>query len=188
MKLFPSNASLEFRKFSRIIQQRLVRAGLIDFLDETESGCVENGSAFFVELVLQDGSLIEQAEAVILDIASTFKQEHGHVRVTGVVRAHWAIGSITHVGHCPDESGLTKFSECFKVELESGRGRQIVEIEATPSAFEEIDRSLGVGDQFDEQVIRKLVEHDLNKGGESYWDPIRHPKQYLNDIATRAMI
>jgi hypothetical protein len=186
--LYPAHDSRDFREFSQIVQQRLDETGLIEFLDDAESGCVENGSKFFVELVLQDGSLIEQGEGLILDLAGTFPREHEHVRVQGVVRAHWTVGSIIHVGLCRDESGLLRNAECYKVELVSGRGRQIVEVEVLPSAFEEIARSLGAGEQFVQQVIRQLLEHDLKKGGLSYWHQIRHPKQHINQMAALAMI
>lgn len=186
--LHPSYESRDFQEFSLIVQKQLEHTGLIDFLDGTQSGCVENGSQFFIELVLHDGSLIKEGEALVLDIADTFKQEHGHLRVQGVVRAHWTIGSIIYAGNCRDETGLLKSSECYKVELESGRGKQIVEIEVLPSAFEEIDQMLGVGDEFVNQVIRKLLENDLSKGGLSFWHPIRYPKKELNHIAAQAMI
>jgi len=188
IKLHPSFESREFQEFSQTVQRRLEETGLIEFLDDGESGCIENASEFFVELVLHDGSLIEQGEGLVLELAKTFRQKHGHIRVSGVVRAHWTVGKVTHVGNCWGESGAPKSSECFKAELESGSGYQIIEIEVTPSAFEEIERTLGSGDQFVQQVIRKLLEHDLNKGGLSYRHPIKHPKQYINDIAAQAMI
>ena len=37
-----------------------------------------------------------------------------------------------------------------------------------PSAFERIESALGVGDHFVDQVIRKLVEHDLSKGANRF--------------------
>ena len=157
-------------------------------MDDAKSGCVENGSKFFVELVLQDGSLIEHGEGIILDLATTFPGKHEHVRVEGVVRAHWVVGSITHVGLCRDESGLLKNAECYKAELVSGRGRQNVEVEVLPSAFDEIERAMGAGDMFVQQVIRQLLEHDLKKGGLSYWHPIKHPKQSINQMAVLAMV
>lgn len=188
IKVYPSFETPEFMEFSSVVQARLEQTGLIEFLDEAKSTCIENGSEFFVELVLHDGSEIAHGEELILEIAKAFKQKHEHIRVSGVVRAHWSINGITPLGHCHDESGLPKNSECFTVQLESGKGRQAVQVEVTPSAFEEIDRTLGTGDQFVNQVIRKLLEHDLNKGGESYWHPIRHPRQYLSQIAAQAMI
>ena len=188
IKLYPSYESKEFAEFSSLVQQKLEQTGLIDFLDESVSTCIENGFEFFVELVLNDGSEIKRGEDLILEIAKAFNEEHKDIRVTGVVRAHWSIKNITYRGNCHDESGLLKSSECFGVELESGKGRQVVEVEVTPSGFDEIARRLGTGNYFVEQVIRKLLEHDLRKGGESFWHPIRHPKQYLNDVAAHAMI
>ncbi len=188
IKLYPSYESTEFGEFSSLVQQRLEQTGLIDSLDESASTCIENGSEFFVELVLNDGSKISTGEELILAIAKAFKQKHENIRVSGVVRAHWSINSITYRGSCRDELGMLKSSECFGVELESRSGRQVVEVEVTQSGFEEIARSLGAGNEFVEQVIRKFLEHALNKGGESYWHPIKHPKQYLNDLAAQAMI
>jgi hypothetical protein len=119
IKLYPSHDAREFKEFSQTVQQRLEEIGLIEFLDDNESRCIENGETFFVELVLQDGFLIEQGEGLILELARTFKPKHEHVRVLGVVRAHWAVGSATYTGQCRDESGLLKMSECYKVELVS---------------------------------------------------------------------
>jgi hypothetical protein len=185
IKLYPSFDTAEFRAFCSLVQKRLAETGMIDVLDETHSGSVEIGSTFFVELVLHDGSWIAQGEALILEMAN-FK--HEHVRVVGVVRAQWTVASIQHVGNCIDGSGLLKTSECFKVELRAGEGKQVVEVEVTPGAFEEIDRRLGKGIQIVQQVIRMLLEENLKQGGQSYWHPIRNPKHRLDHLAAQAMI
>lgn len=188
IKLYPSYESKEFAEFSALVQRRLEQTGLISFLDESMSTCIENAAEFFVELVLHDGAEIKRGEELLTEIAKTFMQKHQNIRVSGVVRAHWSIKSITYKGNCHDESGLPKNSECFRVELESGKTIHTVEVEVTPSGFDEIVRNLGPGDQSVERVIRKLLENDLKKGGESFWHPIRHPKQYLNDVAAHTMI
>jgi hypothetical protein len=188
IKLYPSYESKEFVEFSSLVQRRLEETRLIDSLDESVSTCIENGSEFFIELVLHNGSEIKRGEDLILEIAKAFREKHQNIRVSGVVRAHWSIKSITYQGNCRDESGLIKSSECFNAELQSGEATQVVEVEVTPSGFDQIASSLGAGPDFVEQVIRKLLEHDLQKGGESFWHPIRHPKQYLNDVAVKAMV
>ena len=188
IKLYPSYESKEFVEFSKLVQRRLEQTRLIDSLDESLSTCIENGAEFFVELVLHDGSEIKHGEELILGIAKDFREKHQDIQVSGVVRAHWFVKSIAYQGSCRDESGLLKSSDCFRAELESGKARQGVEVEVTPNAFDQIACSLGVGDNFVEQVISKLLEHDLRKGGESFWHPIRHPKRFLNDVAVRAMI
>lgn len=186
LKLYPSFETAEFREFCSIVQKKIEEMGMIDLLDETHSACVENGSTFFVELALHDGSWIARGEELILEISNSFK--HEHVRVMGVVRAHWTVAEIQHVGTCTDDSGLPRNSECFKVELRAGEGKQIVEVEVTPGAFEKIDRRLGKGMQIAQQVIRKMLEENLKQGGQSYWHPIRNPKHRLDELAAQVMI
>jgi hypothetical protein len=165
-----------------IIVEKLKSAGLLEAVNRDKSQVLDFPEEFFVELVLNDGSKLEETERLIEHVQADL-QSRG-VRLDSIVRAMWKVrevskaydpGWIAVEGRKP---GMLTMP--FKATLESGNAQTDVWVEMTPSGYNELKR---VG-QSDEESLKKIVRAflavELSVGGTSYWDPIRYERRELN--------
>jgi hypothetical protein len=170
------------------IRQRLQAAGLLSALDEHKSQFLEFPEGFFVELVLNDGARLVDVEGIVRELNESLRKQG--VELNSIVRANWVVETIGNPGPAVSVSGGIRSAWAFPVTLVSGSAKTDVEIDVTQLAIQEIkgkvaDGSLGAMDEklAMQEIVREFLKLHLSLGGESYWDPIRYPKQDLNDSA-----
>jgi hypothetical protein len=149
-----------FERFETTFKNGLAAAGLQDFIDLKSSQFLDCGSEFFIELVLNDGSKIPDAEG-LLGQAAIVLQKGGTI-LDGVVRAAWEVMNIKPVGHAISSNGYRKASKAFLAELKSGNANCTAD---------------------DVAAVQRYLEHQLSFGGTSYWNPLKYGRLELNEPA-----
>jgi hypothetical protein len=71
----------------------------------------------------------------------------------------------------------------FKVTLESGSTQTDVWVDVTPGGYAQLKQAGQPDEESLKKVVRDFVAIQLSVGGTSYWDPIRYPRQELNEAA-----
>ena len=176
-----------FENFETTVKKDLVAAGLQDFINWKSSQFLDCGSEFFVELVLNEGSKISEAERLL---AREVELLGGHNEILdGVVRAAWEVLEIKPLGQVISSNGFPRASKAFIAELKSGNATCIVEVDMTYSAIELLRRKRsGTAHSNGKCVpanevgaIRRYLEHQLSYGGTSYWNPLKYSRRELNE-------
>jgi hypothetical protein len=174
-------------ELGKLTREQLSAAGLWDLVDQHKSQFLEFPDGFFAEIVLKDGSKIAEAELVESDLRQSLRKQGTELDV--IVRSIWAVDSVGDPKVVPGTPGVSDFSVVYPARLVSGGLTVDVQVEVTILASEAIKRrakqSAGSYDRkaATKQVVKEFLDLQLSFGGESYWDPIRHPKQELNDSA-----
>ena len=174
-------------ELGKLTREQLSAAGLWDLVDQHKSQFLEFPDGFFAEIVLKDGSRIAEAELVESDLRQSLRKQGTELDV--IVRSIWAVDSVGDPKVVPGTPGVSDFSVVYPARLVSGGLTVDVQVEVTISASEAIKRrakqSAGSYDKKAaiKQVVKEFLDLQLSFGGESYWDPIRYPKQELNDSA-----
>jgi hypothetical protein len=154
------------------LEGRLNQAGLLGFLDKSESRFLDLEDDFFVELVARDSTKLPEFGR----IAEAVKSENPKVKT--LVRAHWEIERVGQPVQAYDipGTGALRMAVLFPVDLRSGQGASRVWVEVTTLA----GMALGEHGLNVEGVVRDFVAEQLSKGGASYWDPERFPRLEIN--------
>ncbi len=154
------------------MEGRLNQAGLLPYLDKSESRFLDLEDDFFVELVASDSTKLPEFGRV----ADAVKSENPRVKT--LVRAHWEIENVGNPAQAYDipGTGAPRFAVLYPVDLKSGQGTQRVWVEVTTLASMTFKHY-----SLDENaLVREFVAEQLSKGGASYWDTQRFPRLEIN--------
>jgi hypothetical protein len=154
------------------MEGRLDKAGLLPYLDESESRFLDLEDDFFVELVARDSTKLPEFGR----IAEAVKSENPKIKT--LVRAHWEIEKVGQPVQAYDipGTGAPRTAVLYPVELRSGLGAKRVWVEVTTLASMAFDSH-----RLDEKgIVHDFVAEQLLKGGSSYWDPERFPRLEIN--------
>ena len=172
-------------ELERRVKERLNEAELLVYLDGSSSQFLEVPGPF-CELVLNDGSKLQQARQVVDALKAEFREQD--LELDAVVRALWQIASVNYVGQCRAESGGVRTAECYSVSLACGLGRAAVTVEVGFGAIETVRATLGskwpsdvtASNDAMGKMVRAFVQEHLDQGGKSYWDPERNAVLQMN--------
>jgi len=180
-----------------LVERQLRDAGLFRFVSREHSQFLDLGDEMFVEVVLNDGTPLDDVEKIVRRTAQEAKAQG--VRLDSVVRALWEVDDVRYLGPSRSSNGGLRAAYEFEVTLKSGTRHQRVTVDASWSAVEFLRQKLGLGkfvsgsddalekghlsDELVGERVRSFVEHELSSGGTSYWDPILYQRRELNDAA-----
>lgn len=170
-------------ELENLIRGKLDSYGLLRVIDEFKSQFLEFPDGFFVELVLTDGAKLVDVERVGREIRESLRKENVDLNV--IVRAIWTVEEVGDPAAPADSSGNVQLGRWrVPVMLASGGLTQQVKVDVSYSVVLDLKNRI-VGNGWSEtsaikEVVREFIEMELSLGGESYWDPIRDPKQEIN--------
>lgn len=180
-----------------LVEHQLRGAGLWKFVSREHSQFLDLGDELFVEVVLNDGTPLDDVAKMMRRTAEEVKARG--VAVESVVRALWEVDDVRYLGPSRSSNGGLRAAYEFGVTLKSGARRQHVIVDVSWSAVEFLRQKLGLGkfvsgsenalqkghisDELVGERVRSFVEHELSLGGTSYWDPILYPRRDLNEAA-----
>ena len=172
-------------ELNKSLSEAFKSAGLSRYLVREQCQLHEVPEGFFVEIVLSDGSKLDEAENVIASIRA--EAEAQGRRLICILRAIWSVKRVEKVGPSRGKSGGIKTSMDFRALLESGRRETEVVVEVGGHALRELRERLGSDDELLE-VAADFLRLQLSWGGAGYWDPMRYPKQILNGAAASYLL
>ena len=168
------------RELGRILSEAFRSVGLSRYVVRDQSQLFEIPEGFFVETVLSDGSKLEEAENLIASIRCEVGAQGSHL--IPILRAIWTVKKVEKVGVSRGKSGGIKSAIDFRAVLESGSREADVIVEVTSPALQDLRKKVGSDDQILE-TVKDFLRLQLSFGGAGYWDPIRYPRQVLNEAA-----
>jgi hypothetical protein len=179
---------MERAAVDKLIKENLASAGVLEVVDREKSQLLEFPEDLFVEIVLRDGSKLNDVERTIERIQSDL--EGRGVRLDSIVRATWRVRDVEKhfdPSWIVDSSRPGGFLSLpilpFKVTLESGSSQTDVWVDVTPSGYDQLKQAGQADEESLKRIVRDFLTIQLSVGGTSYWDPIRYPHQELNDAA-----
>lgn len=173
-------------ELENLIRIKLDSSGLLHVVDEFKSQFLEFPDGFFVELVLTDGAKLVDVERIGREVRELLRKQSVDLDV--IVRAIWAVKKVGDPTTPADSSGNPQLGRWrVPVTLASGGRTQQIEVDVLYSVVLDLKNRI-TGKGWNEtsavkEVVREFVEMELSLGGESYWDPIRDPKQEINGNA-----
>jgi hypothetical protein len=175
-----------FHQLREMLEKRLRDAGLAQYINKERSQFLDLDGEVFAEIVLNDGSVLDEVEKVVRLAADEMKAQG--VSLDSLVRAQWEIVSIRYSGQSrtPDLNNWIAAVE-FRVVLRSGVRQCVVTMDVTWAALELLKHKLGLKDTETQRalprghvvremvapIVRKFLEQNLSRGGTSYWDPLQ---------------
>jgi hypothetical protein len=175
-------------QLERRIREKLNAAGLSQVLNDYKSQFLDFPDGFFVELVLNDGTKLVEVERIAREVRDELGKQN--IELDVIVRSLWIVQSIEGPKPAISVSGGIGAAWAFSTTLVSGELKANAEVAVTQLAVREIKRrieegSLEPADEKDavREVVKEFLKLQLSFGGESYWDPIGHPQQELNESA-----
>jgi hypothetical protein len=175
---------MEKAELDRIIKDKLASAGLLEYVDRDKSQLLEFPEEFFLEIVLRDGSKLDDANKMVEQVRSDL-QSRG-VRLDSIVRALWNVKEPVEkfpAAVYPDSEGKYILAIPFVAILESGSRQQRAWVDMTPGAYDELKRVGRNDDDLLRKIMADFLRLQLSCGGASYWDPIRYPRRRLDEAA-----
>jgi len=177
--------STELEKLTR---DELTNVGLWRVVDRHKSQFLEFPDGVFAEVVLADGSKLEDAEGVLRALRENLRKQG--IELDAIVRATWTVENIGDPRPSIDISGDIRLATVFQVRLVSGGATADVDVVMDPPVVLGIRRKLlsASAKSLDEiavmkEVVREFLNLELALGGESYWDPKRYRKRELSEAA-----
>jgi len=176
---------MDKNQVENVIVNELKLAGLLDSVNRDKSQVLEFPEEFFVELVLNDGSKLEETKKRIAQVQADLQSQG--VGLDSIVRALWKVREVSRAydpgwiaveGRKP---GMLTMP--FRATLESGSAQTDVWVELTPSGYDELKRVGQTGEESLKKVVRAFLAAELSVGGTSYWDPTRPEPRELNGAA-----
>ena len=180
-----------------LIESRLQDTGLSKFVNRDYSQFLDVAEELFVEIVLNDGTALEDVEKIVRHTAQELKTQG--VRLDSVVRAIWEVGKVDYIGPARGSSGGLRAAYEFRVTLKSGERSHQVSVDVSWGAMEFLEHKLGLKKfvaghddalrqgHLDEVIVgnlvRSFVQYELSRGGTSYWNPLLDGRLDLNDTA-----
>ena len=172
-------------ELTKALADHFKSAGLSRYVVRDKRQLFEVPEGFFVEIVLSDGSKLDEAENLIASARAQVEAQGSHL--ISILRAIWSVKKIERHGPSRGKSGGIKTSVDFGAILESGRRETEVVVEVGRHALKELRERLGSDDQARETVA-DFLRLQLSWGGAGYWDPIRYPRQVLNEAAVSYLL
>ena len=180
-----------------LVEHQLRDAGLSKFVSREHSQFLDLGDEMFVEVVLNDGTPLDDVEKIVRRTSQEVKAQG--VKLDSVVRALWEVDDVRYLGPSRSSNGGLRAAYEFEVTLKSGTRRQRVIVDVSWNAVEFLRQKLGLGkfvsgsdnalqkghlsDELVGERVRSFVEHELSLGGTSYWDPVLNARRDLDDAA-----
>jgi len=169
----------------KLIRDALTTAGLWGSVDQYKSQFLEFPDGFFAEIVLNEGSKLVDAEGVVRQVEESLRKQG--TELDAIVRATWTVKEIGNPAAARGASGGIRAAWAVPATLVSGNLERQVEVDVLYSVVLDLKQKLA-GKVLDEtsavkEVVREYLEMELSRGGESYWDPIRYPRQEINGSA-----
>ncbi len=184
---------LTFNELRSTLEKRLRDAGLAQFVNRERSQFLDLDGEVFAEIVLNDGSVLDEVEKIV-DLAANEMKAQG-VSLDSVVRTLWEIVSVEYSGRQSRTSDLTQLraAEEFRVLLRSGARECSVAVNVTWGAIELLEHKIGLREaetspvlppghvvrEMVAPIVRKFIEQALSRGGISYWDPLQFSQREL---------
>lgn len=164
-------------RIDELLRENLKRRGISGHVEEVELFATPEG--ILAEVVLRDGSVLEEAQKAVQDVER--KLEGEGISLLPTVRALWKVEAVQRI-EIPNPPGAPSdlVGALFKGTLKSGARYQEVWLAVTPSA-QQVLRPLTTSDQALVELVRAFLLHRLSIGGAGYWDPIREQKLELDD-------
>lgn len=167
-----------------LIRERLNSVDAWRLIDQHKSQFLEFPDGLFAELVLGDGSRLVDVDRIARELQESLRKQDVDLDV--IVRCIWTVQDIQ--GPVPSAAGSGGMRFPWTAVLASGSLVINVEVDVTHLAVLEIKRRFdaqyeAAGKAVMKEVIGEFLKLQLSFGGESYWDPIRYPRQELNDSA-----
>jgi hypothetical protein len=179
---------MDYDELDRLITTKLNERGLGEYLVKEKSVLLDFPEEYLAEIVLNDAGRIDEANQALAEVAAQLNRENQ--KLDYIVRSLWDVEEVKLAPDSTPEAianlmSQGVFSLRFVATLKSGeRVRKEVGVEVAPSAYEELRR---LGQPTDENFLKDLVRDylrlQLSFGGESYWDPMKYPRQRVNDGA-----
>jgi len=168
------------------LEAKLEASGLSQALRRDLCQFIDLPSGFFVEIVLEDGSLLPQARKVIAEFRRDL--EPTGLQLDDVVRATWAVSGmdVESLGPARAADGGIRSAERFRAKLVAGRGSCDVTVDVSTAAQEHLKEQLSSSSLSRDTlllVVRDFLELELASGGKSYWDPLLHKELDLSAAA-----
>lgn len=168
------------------LEKRITDAGLAKYYERERSQFLDFFfGEVFVELVLNDGFVLSDAEKVVGQTTEELAQQG--IQLDSVVRAVWDVMSVEYAG------GTALAADEFRVVVRAGRRRHQLRVNVSFAATEILRHKLGLSNSAGEDDLRpeyflreiltprvqEFVEHALSRGGTSYWDPLQEDSPML---------
>jgi len=176
------------------LDRRVRESGLGEFVNRKQSQFLELEDDFFVEVVLNDGAVLEDVEKVVKGAADELKPQG--VKLDIIVRAVWEVEAVEYVGPSRSSDGGLRAALAFRGTLKSGRRTCFVTVDVFWGAVEVLESRLGLkkfvgqrpnaaetrdlANEMLLRVVRKFLQFQSAAGGTSYWDPLLRPQLELN--------
>src|SRR6266852_2502793 len=176
-----------FNELRSTLEKRLREAGLAQFVNRERSQFLDLEGEVFAEVVLNDGSVLDEVEKIVHLAADEMKTQG--VSLDSIVRALWEIVSVEYTGRTSRTPDLTNWraAEEFRVVLRSGTRECHVIVNVTWGAIELLERKVGLREKEPSAalppghvvremvgpIVRRFIEQALSRGGASYWDPLQ---------------
>ena len=181
-------------QIQKTVEQRLNDAGMFAALNGEFSQFLSFPEGAFVEIVLNDAGRISDVEEILRGYKEELLREG--IELDAIIRAVWKVTAVNFVGLARSaEGGLLSAAE-FEAFLIAGRKQCRVTVNVSVAAEELLQRQLaGRNSRSTSRLpwdarkellctaVKKFLEIQLHNGGESYWDPIRHPHLDINEAA-----
>lgn len=168
------------RELDKALAERVKSAGLSRYVVRDKSQAFEVPEGLFLEVVLSDGSKLEEAANLIASIRNEVEAQGS--QLISVLRAVWSVKRIERGGPSRGKSGGIRTSVDFVATLESGSRETEVVVEVGGFAFQKLRERL-VNDSHVLDAVADFLRLQLSWGGAGYWDPIRYPRQQMNEAA-----
>ncbi len=174
-------ATMSAQQVVDYLTERLGAERLLDFV--VEKRVLEFPDEFLAEVVLNDGTKLEDARSVADAVQGEFRAKG--VELDSIVRAQWHVDAVKKVaGHEFPGLPAGPVGLLFQCALRSGGRTQDVWVDVTSSAFQAL-RPLGTSDEALENSVRDFLRRRLSVGGPGYWDPIRDSRLELDARAAQ---
>jgi hypothetical protein len=180
-----------------LLDNKLREAGLSDFVNRKHSQFLDMEDNFFIEVVLDDGAVLEDVEKVVRITEEELKPQGGKLDI--IVRAIWEVVQVQYVGPSRTADGGLRAALAFRALLKSGRRNCHVMIDVFWGAMEFLERKLGLKkfvsgqpeaterrhltEEMANRVVESFLKHQLASGGTGYWNPLSYSELELNESA-----
>jgi hypothetical protein len=174
-------------ELEKAIREQLEKDGLWQLVDQRKSQFLEFPDGLFAEIVLGDGSELAAAESVVRELRESLEKQG--IELDAIVRSTWTVQNVGDPRPAISVTGGIRAAWSFPATLVSGDLTKEIEVDVTMLAVDAIKRKVKESvENVDEkaamkEVVKEFLKLELSFGGESYWDPMRYPKQELNDSA-----
>jgi hypothetical protein len=181
----------------KLLESKLQKSKLSEFVNTKHSQFLELENEVFVEVVLKDGTVLEEVETLVRNTAEELKPQG--VKLDIIVRAIWEVVEVNCVGPSRAADGGLRAALAFHALLKSGKRNCQVGVDVFWGAMDFLERKFGLkkflagqpdamerghlDDEMMARVVRSFLHFQLKAGGTSYWDPLLHPQLELNEPA-----